>query len=264
MQNLKISLIQSPLHWHQVEANLGMFEEKIWQIQDNPDLILLPEMFNTGFTMETTGLSEPMNSKTCRWMKQMAAQTGAVVAGSFIVKADQQFYNRLVWMQPDGESKHYDKRHLFRMANEHHHFAPGDKLLVCELKGWRICPLICYDLRFPVWSRNRRPGPNNDFQYDLLLFVANWPAGRVSAWDILLKARAVENLAYVAGLNRVGADGNEIKYNGHSAAYGPKGEEILLLDDQEAIKTIELDYRELQDYREKFPAQLDGDGFVIT
>lgn len=234
-----------------------MFEEKIWQITAPTDIIVLPEMFQTGFTMEHEGLSEPMNLTTFKWMKQMAAQTKAVVTGSYIVKAGGETFNRLVWMQPDGNFKTYDKRHLFRMANEHDHFSGGSERLIVEWKGWKICPLICYDLRFPVWSRNV------DLAYDMVLYVANWPAVRVNAWDTLLKARAMENLAYAVGLNRVGADGKGIEYNGHSGAYSPKGETLAFSESEEII-SFTLSKSSLSDFREKFPAQLDADTFTIN
>ncbi|MCZ6694644.1 MAG: amidohydrolase [Bacteroidetes bacterium] len=262
MQSLDLALIQSQLHWHQIDANLAMFEEKIWKIGKPVDLIVLPEMFNTGFTMDVKPLAEVLNSKTTRWMSQMAKQTKAVVTGSFIVNQEGRFYNRLLWMKPDGNYQIYDKRHLFRMANEHHYFADGEKLLITELKGWKICPLICYDLRFPAWSRNINNESTN-FSYDVLLYVANWPAPRVTAWDILLKARAVENLCYSIGLNRVGEDGNGISYVGHSVVVDPKGEVIKDLGDVEGIHTITLDPEPLKKYREKFPAHLDADKFKL-
>ncbi|OEK01927.1 amidohydrolase [Roseivirga sp. 4D4] len=256
MQDLKLALIQSDIYWHQIDANLAMFEEKIWQITEPTDIIVLPEMFQTGFTMEHEGLSEPMNLTSFKWMKQMAAQKEAVVTGSYIVKEGGKTFNRLVWMQPDGQYKTYDKRHLFRMANEHSHFAEGVDRLVVEWRGWKICPLICYDLRFPVWSRNV------NLEYDLLLYVANWPAVRVNAWDTLLKARAMENVAYTVGLNRVGKDGKEIEYNGHTGAYSPKGE-TLAFSEEEEIVNLTLSRSSLDDFREKFPAHLDADQFRI-
>jgi len=256
MQDLKLTLIQSDIHWHSVEANLGMFEEKIWQIDQPTDVIVLPEMFNTGFTMETT-LAEPMNFTTFKWMKQMAAQTDAAVTGSYIVKEDGQCYNRMLWMQPDGVFYEYDKRHLFRMANEHQHFDFGKDRTIVEWKGWRILLQVCYDLRFPVWARNR------DLEYDLLLYVANWPAVRVNAWDALLKARAIENVSYCVGLNRVGEDGLNIGYNGHSGAYSPKGETLAFSEIEEELMPVNLSADELNRFRTKFPAQLDADDFDI-
>lgn len=256
MQNLKLALIQSDIHWHEIGANLAMFEEKIWQITEPVDVILLPEMFQTGFTMNHDGLAEPMNFNTLKWMKQMAAQKNAVVCGSYIVKEAGKVFNRLLWMQPDGEYFTYDKRHLFRMANEHKHFNMGSEKLIVEWRGWKICPMVCYDLRFPVWSRNV------NLEYDLLIYVANWPAVRVNAWDTLLEARAIENVSYSVGLNRVGKDGVDIDYSGHSAAYSPKGEQ-LAFSEQEEILIIEFSKENLDSFREKFPAQLDADRFEI-
>lgn len=260
--DLNISLIQSELHWRDTGANLAMFEEKIWKLPDATDLIILPEMFNTGFSMDSATLAEPMNSQSMRWMKQMAAQTGAVVTGSIILKEKTNCYNRLIWMQPNGEFQYYDKRHLFRMAEENQHFAPGKKRIVCEWKGWRICPLVCYDLRFPVWSRNVVSN-NKEFAYDLLLYVANWPAARVNAWDSLLVARAIENLAYVVGVNRTGLDGNGIEYNGHSGVYDGRGQTLHFLNEQESIQQLTLSGDELRSLREKFPANLDADDFSV-
>jgi len=255
-ENLRLTLIQSDIYWRQPEANLAMFEEKIWEIEGQTDVIVLPEMFQTGFTMEHEGISEPMNLTTFKWMKQMAAQTKAVVTGSYIVREKAGVFNRLIWMQPDGDFKTYDKRHLFRMANEHNHFSGGTERLIVQWKGWKICPQICYDLRFPIWSRNV------DLSYDMILYVANWPAVRVNAWDTLLKARAMENVAYAVGLNRVGKDGEGIEYNGHSAAYSPKGETLAFSESEEIIN-ITLSKSNLTNFREKFPAHLDADDFEI-
>jgi omega-amidase len=256
MQNLRLSLIQSEIHWHKIGANLGMFEEKIWSLKGKTDIIVLPEMFQTGFSMENTILAEPMNFTTFKWMKQLAAQTEAVITGSFMVKEEGKVFNRLIWMQPNGEWKKYDKRHLFRMADEHEHFDFGTEKLIVEWKGWKICPMVCYDLRFPVWSRNV------NLAYDVSLYVANWPAVRINAWDALLKARAIENVSYAVGLNRVGIDGNGIEYNGHSAVYSPKGETLAFSDSEEII-TLTLDKTALDEFRAKFPAHLDADQFNL-
>lgn len=260
MQDLTVTLIQSPLYWQDVDANLAMFEEKIWTIQGQTDLIVLPEMFNTGFTMDVETCSEPMNFTTFKWMKQMAAQTRAVVTGSFIVKEDGNFFNRLIWMQPSGEYRHYDKRHLFRMANEHDHYSAGNHRLIVDLKGWKVCPMICYDLRFPIWSRNDL---NPDNQYDLLLYVANWPTPRINAWDTLLQARAIENIAYVIGVNRIGTDINNNLYNGHSIIINHKGEQLFFNEGEELLETKTLIGEQLKTFREKFPAHLDADQFTI-
>lgn len=263
MQDLKITLIQSDLHWEDTEANLAMFEEKIWQIGNSTDVIVLPEMFTTGFTMAAPKLAEHMNMRTFKWMKQMADQTGALILGSYIVTVHERHYNRLLWMEPGGNFKTYDKRHLFRMANEHKVFSPGESLLVGTWKGWRICPLICYDLRFPVWSRNRWDAHAEKLSYDVLIYVANWPTARIDAWNTLLKARAIENLSYVVGVNRMGQDGNGIEYNGNSAIVSPKGEFIYTSEGTESIRTIELSSNSLEAFRDRFPAYQDADDFEI-
>jgi omega-amidase len=262
MQDLKITIIQSDLHWEDIGANLAMFEEKIWKIGPT-DVIVLPEMFTTGFSMNAKKLGEMMNMRTFKWMKQMADQTGALILGSFIANVHDRFYNRLLWMEPGGNFKTYDKRHLFRMAEEHQVYSPGESMLIGHWKGWRICPLVCYDLRFPVWSRNRWNATLKKASYDVLIYVANWPLVRANAWDTLLRARAIENLSYVVGVNRVGMDGNGIEHSGNSAIISPKGEPIFTVDSVEAIKTIELNAHSLQAYRDRFPAYLDADDFTI-
>lgn len=263
MRDLKITLLQSDLYWEEIDANLAAFEEKIWQIGQDTDVIVLPEMFTTGFTINAQHLGEHMNMRTFKWMRQMADQTGALILGSFVAKVHDKFYNRLLWMEPGGNYKTYDKRHLFRMAGEHKTYSSGESLLVAEWKGWRICPLICYDLRFPVWSRNTYDAVSKRLNYDLLIYVANWPTARVEAWSALLKARAIENLSYVVGVNRVGVDGSSIEYNGSSAIIGPKGEVIFSSEGVEAIKTLELNAHSLQAFRDKFPAYYDADEFSI-
>lgn len=257
MQDLAVTLMQSELYWQSTEANLAMFEEKIWKINGTTDIIILPEMFNTGFTMAVEECAQHSNGRTFRWMKQMAAQTGAVLIGSFIVNDQGSFYNRLFWVEPSGDFAFYDKRHLFRMAQEHHYFSMGKERLIRSWKGWKICPLVCYDLRFPVWSRNGLK--DGEPLYDLLVYIANWPQARVNAWNTLLKARAIENLSYVVGVNRVGKDGNEIRYNGCSAAIDPKGISLWEKEGTEAMATICLDGGTLMEFREKFPALLDAD-----
>lgn len=261
MDNLTVTLIQTALHWEDAVANLAMFEEKIWQINAPTDLIVLPEMFTTGFTMNAVSLAEPMNLTTFKWMKQQAAQTGAVVTGSYIVKEKEHYFNRLVWMRPDGTFEVYDKRHLFRMAEEHHTYSAGNHKIIVELKGWRICPFICYDLRFPVWSRNTMSGET--LAYDCLIYVANWPQARSHAWRTLLQARAIENLSYVIGVNRVGADGKDIIYSGNSAVINHKGEILFEQANKEQIHRQILDAEELMAFRQKFPAYLDADSFSI-
>jgi omega-amidase len=262
MSNLKVTVIQTNLHWENPEANRAMLEEKISGIGAT-DVILLPEMFTTGFTMNAAALAEPMNFHTTKWMKNMASKTGALILGSIIIKEGNSFFNRLIWMQPDGVHKTYDKRHLFRMGEEDKVYTSGNTLLIGEWKGWKICPLVCYDLRFPVWSRNRFNKKTQSLDYDLLVYVANWPAIRSKHWQTLLKTRAIENQSFVVGANRVGADGKGILYDGHSVVISPKGETMIESIGEETIQTLELNKQELTDWRAKFPAYLDADDFKI-
>ncbi len=241
---------------------MAMFEEKIWGLDQAVDMIVLPEMFTTGFTMEVAAMAEPMNLTGTKWLKQMAAQTKAVVTGSMIISEDGKYYNRLIWAQPDGSVQSYDKRHLFRMANEDAFFSMGMERKVFTWKGWKILPQICYDLRFPVWNRNKSNG-NGELEYDLSFNIASWPAPRAGAWDILLPARAVENLCYTLGVNRVGTDGNAISYVGHSAIYDYKGGKVVDAGEDERQVVATLSYSALQEYRKKFPAWMDADHFCI-
>ncbi len=263
MQDLKVTIIQSPLHWHQPAANRAMFEEKIWQIEEPTDLIILPEMFTTGFTMQAAELAEPYGSTTFHWMQQIAAQTKAAVCGSYIVKYGTNYVNRLVWINPDGSDYYYDKRHLFRMADEHLTYQAGKEILIVEHKGWRICPQVCYDLRFPVWNRNRWIEGAQHLAYDLLIFVANWPVPRINAWDTLLQARAIENLCYSIGVNRIGNDDAGVSYCGHSCFVNPKGHFVQHLQDQEQICTQLLKANDMLQLREKFPVYKDADNFRL-
>ncbi len=258
MEDLRISLIQTSLHWENVDANLQLFDEKLACIQQNfTDLIVLPEMFTTGFTMKATDNFEEMNGKTLHWMELKSKEKNCIVTGSFIIKENENYFNRLIWMKPDGSFFTYDKRHLFRMAKEDETYTPGNNKLIVELKGWRICPLICYDLRFPVWSRNK-----ND--YDVLIYVANWPERRVFAWKQLLIARAIENQSYVIGVNRIGEDGNGIIYSGDSVTLDYMGTKISSIKPhQDTTETINLSYKKLEEYRQLFPAYRDSDGFDI-
>ena len=255
MDNLKISLIQTTLAWQNPEANRSHLGEHI-DLLHGTDLIILPEMFTTGFSMDSVKLAERMDGPGLTWLADTAARTGAVICGSLIIEEDDRYYNRLVWMRPDGTFSSYDKRHLFRMALEHQHYSPGQHILTVDLNGWVICPQICYDLRFPVWSRNRQG-------YHLLIYIANWPARRRVPWQILLKARAIENLSYVAGVNRIGVDGNDVEHAGDSAVINYLGEEILTTESQQASATIELDRTALQIFKEGFPAHLDADEFSL-
>lgn len=260
--SLKVTAVQSELYWENVTQNLEMFAQKINAFSENTDVIVLPEMFNTGFSMESKKLSENMDGETVRWMKIQSKKSDAVIIGSLIINENGNYYNRLIWVQPDGKIYTYDKRHLFRMAGEHNHFSAGEERLIINYKGWRICPLICYDLRFPVWARNttsdKKPA------YDCLIYIANWPAIRKQPWSKLLEARAIENQCYVVGVNRVGKDGNEIEYSGNSVVVNPKGEVISTIPEYEnCTQTIELNLKELNDFREKFPVSLDGDDFTL-
>ena len=257
LSQLKVTLIQTNLYWEEPTANLAMLEEKIFSIAEPTDLIILPEMFTSGFTMNAKKVGEHMNLLTTRWMKQMAAQTGAVITGSFIAKENKNFYNRLLWVSPEGEVDTYDKRHLFRMGEENQVFTGGQSKLIKEIKGWKICPLICYDLRFPVWSRN------TNLAYDVLLYVANWPQVRMYPWDTLLAARAIENQSYVIGVNRTGLDGNNIAYAGHSAVIDYTGKVLFREINNEVVHHHLLDKAQLDAFRQNFPAYLDADTFEI-
>jgi len=259
--DLHIGLVQTDIFWKDKVANLAMLEEKIWEIEESIDLLILPEMFATGFSMDAKELAEPMNLTVTKWMKQMAAQLKATVTGSVIISENGYYYNRLLWVTQDGTVSCYDKRHLFRMAKEEQIYSAGEKLPIFELKGWKICPQICYDLRFPVWSRNQ--ALENEMAYDLIFYVASWPEVRISAWDALLPARAIENVSYSLGVNRIGVDGNGISYTGHSAVYDFKGSKIFDLAEMEIIKVVKLEADDLDTYRKKFPVWMDSDSFRI-
>ncbi len=257
MQDLRITLIQTALQWENAPENRQHFDSLLDDIQpSSTDLVILPEMFSTGFSMQLEALAETTEGPTIQWMRAKAAELGATITGSLIIQDQGQYYNRLIWMRPDGTYEQYDKRHLFSFAGEDKHYTQGNKRLIVSLKGWRVCPLVCYDLRFPVWSRNRK-------EYDLLLYVANWPERRNYAWKHLLIARAIENQCYVAGLNRIGADGNNIAHSGDSAIIDPLGEVLFTLANEPFVKTFTLSASHLIETREKFRFLDDGDGFVI-
>jgi len=257
VQDLTITILQTTLHWHDAAANRAHFDGLIADINAPTDLIVLPEMFTTGFTMAAAAYSETMSGDTIAWMKLVAQDFETTLCGSLIIEADGRYYNRLLWMSPDGQCAHYDKRHLFRMAGEHEHFDAGNARPVFHLKNWRIRPLVCYDLRFPVWSRGA-----NDF--DLMIVIANWPAARRSAWRTLLPARAVENQCYAAGVNRIGSDGNDVRYAGDSVIVDYLGQPIMDCGDAPCTETVCLDGAGLERYRKKFPAYLDADTFTIN
>jgi predicted amidohydrolase len=264
MSTLTITGIQSALHWENRKANLGMFEQKIFSISQPTEIVVLPEMFSTGFSMQPEKLAETMHGETLQWMRQVAAQKKIILTGSVIIAENENYYNRLVWVLPNGQVGYYDKRHLFAYGDEDQHYSPGEKRLIASVNGWKINLLVCYDLRFPVWSRQSPPaaaeiGP----EYDVLIYVANWPEKRVQAWTTLLRARAIENQCYVIGVNRTGDDGKKIHYTGESMAIDPMGEILYHKKDEEDIFTVTLDKSHLQRARQKFPFWKDADGFKI-
>ena len=254
--HLRVTLVQTELAWQDPAVNRRNLAAHFRGLVGHTDLVVLPEMFSTGFSMDAEALAEGMDGPTIGWMREEAAALGCVVTGSLIVRDAGRCFNRLVWARPDGSLEHYDKRHLFRMANEQQHYAAGDRRLVVEVKGWRVCPLVCYDLRFPVWSRGRD-------DYDVLLYVANWPQRRAHAWSTLLRARAIENLCYVVGVNRVGKDGNGATYGGDSVALDFLGQPLSSEGGGDRVETAVLDLESLRAYRQSFPAQLDADRFEL-
>ena len=262
MQDLKISAIQTLPSWGDRESNLHRLDTLL---EGSPvvDLLVLPEMFNTGFIVEPAPVAEQMDGPTVRWMASRASAFDCIVTGSLIIEDRGKYYNRLIWMPPDGHFVHYDKRHLFRMAGEDQRFSMGIKKLIVEVKGWKVCPLVCYDLRFPVWSKNTIVDGRH--AYDLLIYAANWPEARRHAWRSLLLARAVENQAYVIGLNRVGEDGTGIGHTGDSAVIDPRGGTLVSFPPgEEKVETFSLDMHELIKIREQFRVGLDWDDFAIN
>lgn len=256
MQDLRITTIQTKLIWEDVEANLTAFSNKIEGLRGQTDLVILPEMFTTGFSMQPERSAEVMGGKTMAWMAQKAAYLQAVITGSLIIQENNQYYNRLIWMRPDGTFSTYNKRHLFTLAGEHEHYAAGSTHLLAEWKGWKICPLICYDLRFPVWSRNVH-------NYDLLLYVANWPITRSHHWKTLLTARAIENQSYTIGVNRVGKDANDLHYSGDTSVFDFAGNTLYQVSNREAVSTLHLSHREQESFRSRLNFLPDRDSFSI-
>lgn len=261
MQDLKITLIQSSLFWEDKKANLHQFEEKIAAIEGT-DIIVLPEMFNSGFSMKPELFSEEEPGQSLAWLQAMAALKQCAITGSIMVKEGENFFNRLYFVEPDGSFHTYDKRHLFRMGGEDLHYTPGQEKRIISYKGWKINFLVCYDLRFPVWSKNNFDGENYD--YDLLLVTANWPAVRSRVWKTLLAARAIENQVYVVGLNRVGNDGNGLAHSGDSNVYDPKGIAMQSeVPNEEISRSFQISWEELKEFRAKFTVGLDWDTFSI-
>lgn len=244
---LTVSLVQTALLWEERTANLSHIEGLLRQVPSSTDLVVLPEMFTTGFSMNAAALAEPQDGPTLAWMCRWAAQIDSVLTGSLIVRReDGQFVNRLLWVSPDGRCTAYDKRYLFTLAGEDQTYAPGEERVLVDVRGWKVLPLICYDLRFPEWARNT-------MSYDLLLYVANWPAMRRRAWQTLLAARAIENQAYTIGVNRVGTDGKDLPYSGDSGVYDYTGEALLSAAHTEGVFTAVLDRKKQRSFREKFP-----------
>lgn len=258
MEDLSVTLIQSTLLWEDIAGNLAQLEQKITAIQHPGHLILLPEMFSTGFSMDAARLAEEMDGSAVQWMQKMAQLKNCVIAGSLMLKDADKYHNRLIWMRPDGSYEYYDKRHLFGLGEEDKTYTAGKNKLIVDLKGWKICPMICYDLRFPVWSRNTATN-----LYDVLIYTANWPQKRIHHWESLLPARAVENQAYVIGLNRWGADGNEVYHDGKSMVTDMDATILWKAADEECMKTITFSADNLALKRRQFPFLKDADAFTL-
>lgn len=280
MSTLSITTIQSNLHWENKPANLSMFEKKINSIEGGTEIVVLPEMFSTGFSMNPEKLAEKMDGETIQWMKRVSAENNVILTGSVIIRdkapfpsegaGGEAYFNRLIWMLPNGQMGYYDKRHRFAFAGEDDKYTAGTKRLIASVKGWKINLLVCYDLRFPVWSRQTSPSISlskeegvNSLEYDAIIYVANWPDRRSIAWKTLLVARAIENQCYVVGVNRVGNDGNNIYHSGDSMVVDPLGEILYYKKDDEEIATTTIDKAHLQAVREKFPFWRDADRFLI-
>lgn len=260
MSTLTFTLIQTALHWEDKAANLAMLGEKIMGISGRTEIVVLPEMFSTGFSMRPQELAEDMNGETVQWMKRIASAKKIILTGSIIIKENGHYYNRLLWVLPDGTTGTYDKRHRFAFAGEDQSYTAGNKRLIAQVKGWKINLQVCYDLRFPTWARQQ---PGTQPEYDVLLYVANWPQRRSHAWKTLLTARAIENQSYVVGVNRVGEDGNAIPHNGDSMVIDPLGEVLYHKEATEDIFTITLEKETLEQVRTKFPFWKDADHFKI-
>jgi len=262
MYDLTITIIQPDLTWQDKRNNLSKFDGFFEKLDSKTDLIVLPEMFNTGFVVEPHALAEEMSGPTMEWMSKKASELKCVITGSLVILENGNYYNRLIWMQPDGKFQSYDKRHLFHPGNEHEQFAQGNKKLIVDLYGWKICPLVCYDLRFPVWSKNT--WKDGVYEYDMLVYMANWPAARSFAYRQLLIARAIENQCYVAASNRVGIDGKGTNHQGDSAIIDFKGKHLIeIAPDEEGMETLTLSYNQLADFRKGFTVGMDWDVFDI-
>jgi omega-amidase len=262
-EDLFVTMVQPDIVWERIDDNLSMYAGLLGSLKGKTDLVILPEMFTTGFSMNPAMHAEKPGGKTMQWMASLADEFRCVIAGSIIIEEKECFYNRLIWMRPDSSYSWYDKRHMFRMGNEHLSYTAGKNKLITELRGWNICPLICYDLRFPVWSKNRYS--DSRWEYDALIYIANWPAVRSRAWSVLLSARAIENQAYVVGVNRVGTDGIDICYSGNSVAVSSTGNIIATCNEgQVTVKTVTLSRTDLMENRNKLQAGKDWDQFNIV
>ena len=262
MSSLTLTIIQTDLVFENKAANLERLKTKIENIEQRTEIVVLPEMFSTGFSMQPELFAETMEGETVQWMKDIAEANKIIVTGSIIIEEDGQYFNRLVWMLPNGQSGYYDKRHLFAYGEEDKHYTGGNKRLIASVKGWKINLLICYDLRFPVWSRQQ--SGENETEYDLLIYVANWPERRSHAWKTLLCARAIENQCYVAGVNRVGKDNKNIYHSGNSLVIDPLGQVLYHMADEEDVFTITLQKEDLDKARTQFPFWKDADDFTIN
>ena len=257
--DLRISMVQSPIVWENQSANLSDFEKRLSRVKGKTDLVILPEMFTTGFSTKSVQLAETIDGNTMQTVKQWAADFGFAIAGTFIASEKTKYFNRAFFVTPEGDTFFYDKRHLFSIGNENEYFTEGKEKLIVSYKGWNICLLICYDLRYPVWSRNR----NN--QYDLLIYMANWPKSRSSVWRSLLMARSLENQSYVCGVNRTGIDGMGLEYSGKSVIISPKGKIIAdAYSRSDIVRTCILSAKEQESFRRKFPVSLDADSYTIN
>lgn len=256
MSNIKVTIVQSPIYWENIDKNIEMFSGKLDKFKGKTDLIVLPEMFTTGFTMNAEKNAESMKGKAVGFLKEYSKKLNSYICGSVIIKSGNKIFNRLILASPSGKIQFYDKRHLFRMAKEHTKYSPGKKQLIVKIKNWRIAFFICYDLRFPVWCRNK----NN---YDAAVFSSNWPMERNYYWKNLLLARAIENQCYVIGVNRTGKDGNGYEFSGDSAVISPFGKYVIDAKNKQGIFTAELDMNALDKFRKKFPVHKDADKFKI-
>ena len=261
MSSLTLSLVQTALVWEDKAANLQFLETQLASLRGKTQVVVLPELFSTGFSMQTQVLAEPMNGPTVQWMRTMAQQYQLIITGSVMIQEEGLFYNRLIWMLPTGELGHYDKRHLFAFAGEDRYYSRGNKRFIASANGFKINLQICYDLRFPVWSRQH--ATDGQPEYDLLIYVANWPERRRLAWMSLLQARAIENQCYVIGVNRVGEDGHQIYHSGDSMVIDPLGEILFTKKDQACVHTLTISKEQLQAYRRQFPFLRDGDAFEL-